>query len=350
MPISRPARAMTHTRGTPGTLRRDTLVAAALAYAERGWRVFPLRPDDKRPAFPAHPETACHATDPRCVRAGRHVSWEERATTDPARIRTAWTAAPYGIGIACGPSGLVVVDLDTPKPDRHGILPTPPPGWDHPGIRDGADVFDELCAANGPFRMWDTYSVHTGRDGLHLYFTHPITGPHLRNTAGDLGWLIDTRAHGGYVVAAPSTVAGRPYECDDPDAAVSPLPLWLTKDLSPKPLPPQRPVPVALRAVSGVGADARRDAYLAAAIDRQVETILTAGEGARNRALYQSAAALGQLAAGGELHPDTVTQILESAAERAGLTRLETTRTISSGMRAGAKRPRTLTTGSEIAA
>ncbi|MER7272062.1 bifunctional DNA primase/polymerase, partial [Micromonospora carbonacea] len=110
------------------------LLAAAIAYAERGWHVFPLRPDTrtadeddaKRPAFPSRcTADRCDLTDPRCKMAGRHVGWEERATTEPARIRRAWSARPYGVGIACGPSGLVVVDLDVPK--HPGDIP--PPQW-----------------------------------------------------------------------------------------------------------------------------------------------------------------------------------------------------------------------------
>ncbi len=94
---------------------RTALHDAALATAERGWHVFPLVPGEKRPA----------------VR-----SWNERATTDPDRITRCWTAGAYNIGIATGPSRLVVVDLDTPKtPDD-----TAPEPWNLPGIVDGTDV------------------------------------------------------------------------------------------------------------------------------------------------------------------------------------------------------------------
>ncbi|WP_245704040.1 bifunctional DNA primase/polymerase, partial [Streptomyces lushanensis] len=88
----------------------SSLLSATLAAAERGWHVFPLRPGDKRPAL--HGSTACPRTGD-C--AAGHRKWEDRATTDPARIRRAWSVRPFNIGIATGPSGLLVVDLDMPK-------------------------------------------------------------------------------------------------------------------------------------------------------------------------------------------------------------------------------------------
>nr|WP_328853386.1 bifunctional DNA primase/polymerase [Micromonospora globbae] len=275
------------------------LLAAALAHAERGWHIFPLRPDDKRPA----------------VR-----DWQARATTDPARVRRCWSAGPYGIGVACGPSALVVVDLDTPKSPAEGG-------------RDGLAVLADLAANHGA-RIAPTYTVTTGRGGTHLYYRHPATGPALRNTAGTLGPMVDTRAHGGYVVAAGSTVAGRPYTVDlDTDPA--PLPAWLAALLTPAPLPPQRPVVVDL----GTG---RRAAYLDAAIRRQVAEVTGAAPGGRNHALYRSAVALGQLVAGGALAEDDATAVLTDAAHTAGLRPVETARTIASGLRAGARRPRTV--------
>ncbi|QKW12388.1 bifunctional DNA primase/polymerase [Verrucosispora sp. NA02020] len=302
------------------------LLAAALAHAARGWHVFPLRSDDKRPAFPDHPADQCTGRDPRCRTAGRHLGWEPRATCDPDRIRRAWSVHAYGIGIACGPSRLVVIDLDIRKPGQ-----TMPPGYE--GYGSGLRVLTELAARHGG-TIDPTYTATTGRRGTHLYYQHPATGPELRNTAGMLGPMVDTRAYGGYVVAAGSTVAGRPYTVDlDTDPA--PLPEWLAPLLAPAPLPPQRPVVVDL----GTG---RRAAYVDAAIRRQVTEITTAAPGRRNHTLYVSAVALGQLVAGGALTEDDATSVLTNAAQAAGLRPAETARTIASGLRAGARRPRSV--------
>ncbi|WP_405100824.1 bifunctional DNA primase/polymerase [Micromonospora sp. NBC_01412] len=295
------------------------LLTAALAHAERGWHVFPLRPDDKRPAFPDHTADDCTGRDPRCRTAGRHLGWEPRATCDPDRIRRAWSARPYGIGLACGPSRLVVVDLDTPKNPAEA------------GGRDGLAVLADLAAAHAA-GIEPTYTVRTGRGGTHLYYRHPDDGPALRNTAGTLGPMVDTRANGGYVVAASSTVAGRPYGVDlDTDPA--PLPEWLAGLLAPAPLPPQRPVLVDLPTD-------RTGAYVRAAITHEVQRVTGAAPGERNRSLHIAAIALGQLVAGGALTADDVQSVLEQAGVTAGLPTSEVYRTIRSGLAAGSHRPR----------
>src|SRR5689334_6391894 len=80
--------------------RRDcgdpALLRSALELAGRGWHVFPCAVGAKRPALPG--------------------DWREHATIDPVRIRDWWGKRAYNIGISCGDSGLVVVDLDVPKP------------------------------------------------------------------------------------------------------------------------------------------------------------------------------------------------------------------------------------------
>jgi hypothetical protein len=303
------------------------LLRAALAAAERGWPVFPLRPGDKRPAFPDHDAAGCTGRDPRC-RTG-HTGWEVRATTDPGRIRRAWTAAPYNVGIATGPARLVVLDLDTRKPGD-----APPQVWRLPGVHDGTDVLAVLAERAGQPLPLDTYAVTTGRGGTHLYYRRPDGGPELRNTAGTLGWLIDTRAAGGYVVAAGSVVAGRPYTLAE-DTAPAVLPGWLADRLCPAPLPPQRPVTVPL-------ALDRQGAYLRAAVTRELARVTASPPHGHNEALYQAAVALGQLVAGGQLPEDDVTAWLTDAATRVGQRPGESARTIRSGLRAGAKRPRTV--------
>jgi len=290
----------------------NPLLDAALAHAARGWRVFPVAPQAKTPAV---------------------TGWEARATTDAARIRRAWTHAPYNIGIACGPSRLVVIDLDTPKPGE----PPPPEAWQLPGVVDGADVLAVLAERAGQPLPVSTYAVRTGRGGLHLYFTHPESGAELRNTqggAGGLGWKIDTRAHGGYVVAAASTVQHRAYRVVH-DVDPAPLPTWLAQTLAPAPLPEQAPVTLDL-------AGGRASAYVRSAVDAQVRAVLDSPPGARNVAVYRSAVALGQLAAGGALTEADVIAVLTPAALHVGQTARETARTIASGLKTGARRPRTV--------
>ncbi|MGW2832094.1 bifunctional DNA primase/polymerase [Streptomyces sp. NPDC001286] len=298
-------------------------LSAALDAASRDWHVFPLIPGDKRPA----------------VR-----DWESRATTDRERITRCWTHAPYNIGIATGPSGLVVVDLDVPK----GPDDTPPAEWTHPDIHDGVGVLfalRERHGDDGPLVVCRPHHgvrellpaahiVKTPSGGTHMYYAAP-DGEELRNTAGKLGWKVDTRAVGGYVVGAGSIVNGQPYTTVY-DAPVTPLPAWLTALLRPASLPPQRPVVVPLAAHD------RRSAFLRAAVEGEVARVTGSGAHQHNNALYIAAVALGQLVAGGELDAHDVTGWLLDAALSVGQREGEACRTIASGLRAGANRPRTV--------
>ena len=99
----------------------------ALAYAERGWRVFPVQ--GKKPAI---------------------VRWPKRASSDPAQIRTWWERWPEAnIGIAMTRSRLLVLDIDP----RNG----------------GDESFDRLLATVGR-SILDAPTVLSSRGGRHLYF------------------------------------------------------------------------------------------------------------------------------------------------------------------------------------
>jgi hypothetical protein len=280
------------------------MLRSAMELAARGWHVFTCVRGGKRPAL--------------------RENWQELATADIERVRAWWTRAHYNIGIACGPSGLVVVDLDvslgTAAGDRVADRVT----------RHGTDVLDGLCRAHGEPYPAGTYAVATPSGGHHLYFT--ATGSRVRNSAGRLGPLIDVRADGGYVVAAGSRIGRRSYVVMD-EAGPAPLPAWIAGLLEDKP-PPEVP-----QALPPPGSQ-QGTAYAMAALRDETRRVAAAGVGTRNDTLNRAAFSLGQLVAAGLLPPLAVITSLASAAARAGLPEDEALRTIRSGMTAGARKPR----------
>ena len=136
------------------TIDRDELLNHALAYAEAGWPIIPLRPGTKRPAAPNHTAATCDHSDRRCTDG--HTGWEPRATLDTDRIAAAWRHRPYGIGITCGPARLLVVDLDTAKG----------------GQPSGTASLAELEDKHG-HQLPATWTVGTPSGGRHLYYRQP---------------------------------------------------------------------------------------------------------------------------------------------------------------------------------
>ncbi|MFG2343980.1 bifunctional DNA primase/polymerase [Streptomyces phaeochromogenes] len=274
---------MNHSRTVD--LDRLGLLAWATQAAQRGWHVIPLRPRDKRPA--GHAEKYCPAIG-RC--ADGHKTPEQRATIDVELLVAAWAQQPYNVGIATGPSGLMVVDLDTLKPEEPK------------GAPDGATSFAELFERAGQ-EMPATYRVRTARRGEHLYFTQP-PGIRLHSTAGRLAKKIDTRGWGGYVVAAGSTTPDGTYEVLD-DRPPIVLPGWLHEALKPR-----------RRSVQGstVAVTTRASGYAAAALRGEVDNVATAADGTRNTVLLRAARALGRLVASGDLTRGEVEEALSRAA------------------------------------
>ncbi|MFJ5288592.1 bifunctional DNA primase/polymerase [Streptomyces sp. NPDC088348] len=268
------------------------LLNAALDTAARGWPVFPLRVGGKPPAL--HSETSCRRTGP-CVDG--HRKWEQQATTDPELIHRAWAAHPFNIGIATGPAGLIVVDLDMPKPNGKGSADTP----------SGVTTFQALCERAG-HSVPTTYRVRTASGGQHLYFTTPGEA-RLGNSAGRLGKLIDTRAWGGYVVAPGSIVHGAAYEILDP-APVLQLPPWLLDALRP-PESPSWPVRLAVPKYGNRAADT--------ALERETAAVAAAEEGRREAQLFESARKVARFVGWGDLTRDEVEQAFQRAGEAAGL-------------------------------
>jgi len=289
----------------------NTLLDAALTAAARGWYVFPLRPGTKRPAL--HGETSCTGTG---LCANGHLKWEQRATTDPDRIQTTWTRAPFNVGIATGPSGLLVVDLDMPKDKSSSDAPC------------GAATFGALCERTG-HAVPASYRTRTASGGQHLYFNAPA-GVQLANTAGSLAPLVDTRAWGGYVVAAGSITPVGPYEvlCGVETAV---LPAWLHTVLAPA---PARPV----GRLQAPAVDGSRAAV--AALEAECDVVLAAPESQRNITLNRCAFKVGRFVAWGDIPRHAVEEAFQGAGEARGLTAAECRATIRSALDASLRKAR----------
>ncbi|MFF4485009.1 bifunctional DNA primase/polymerase [Streptomyces sp. NPDC001544] len=281
------------------------LLAAALYAAEHNWPVIPLHPHTKRPA--GHPERSCPGTG-RC--ADGHRTPEQRATTDPELIQAAWARAAYNVGIATGPAGLLVIDLDVCKPGEKE------------GAPDGAASLSALCERAGE-QLPPTYQVRTPSGGRHLYFTAP-PGGRLHSSVNRLGPHVDTRAWGGYVVAPGSTTPDGAYEVLD-DAPVAELPHWLVPLLI-EPSRPTATVPAPLLIHESVTRRAR------AALEREVASVARTTEGSRNNRLLEGARALGRFVAWGEIPRNVVEEAFQAGGEAAGLSASECRATIRSAL------------------
>jgi hypothetical protein len=288
---------------------RTTLRSCALSLASRGWHVFPLTPGAKKPPV--------------------IDQWETRASTDPDQIHHWWREIPFNVGIATGPSELVVIDLDRTKPGE-----TVPAQWATLGIGSGAAMLRERTHQHNT-RITPTFAVRTPSQGWHLYYRTPA-GAALRNTQGVLGWKIDTRARGGYVVAPGSRVPPGGYELIfDRDPAE--LPGWLHQALTPS-APPARSAPA-------VAAPTNTSGYALAALRGEAQRVRSGPPGQHNALLCRAAYALGQLVGAGLLTEEIARAELTVAASvlisaDCDCSPREITRVISAGLSAGARNPR----------
>ena len=194
-----------------------TNLAHALAYAARGFAVFPLHTPD--PAAPA----GCSCYRPACKNAGKHPRYakgvmehgNKEATTDTARIATWWSYWPdANIGIRTGQdSGFFMLGPDGDQ-----------------GIADLA----ALEAERGP--LPETAVARSGGGGLHYLFRHP--GWRVSNRANHRGTKIDVRGDGGLFVAAPSLHKSGSRYTWERDGEIAEAPAWVLEWIADEPRPP----------------------------------------------------------------------------------------------------------------
>jgi hypothetical protein len=293
------------------------LLASALQYAKRGMYVHPLLVGAKEP---------------------RWADWETRSTRDPEVIERTWGRAPFNIGVACGPSRLVALDLDLPhEGEVSGV----------PGIVDGMTMLDSLATRTPGTTITPTLTVRTPTGGRHLVYRAPA-GKAVRNTARTIGYCIDTRADGGYIVGIGSVVDGASYVLEDgsPTTPVA-LPDWLLTLVTTAPTPPKsggapRRADVVARLREMTRQGTREQRWAAGILQSECDELAAMTQGGRNNRLNLGAYRAGQLAAAGLLDQAVAEDHLAQAAQAAGLEDRETAKTIRSGMTAGLARPRRL--------
>ena len=288
----------------------------ALAYAELGYYVFPCHTPIKKSGWNCSCEAwkRKHNPDFECPRAGKHPRSKrglDDATLDAGQIRQWWQRWPdANIGINCGLSGLLVVDLDSYK-----------------DFYDGDDLELEE----------ETVTALTGGGGNHLVYKME-DGDLFGNSNKRLPDGIDIRGHGGYIVAAPSKHAsGGVYQWE---LDYSP---W---DREPAPLPPL------LRGLLQASTNKRMvnfdttvkfeetgTRYGIAAVRNQCEAVASSANGTRNNTLNEAAFSLARLVAGGEVDERYARNSLQIAAAAVELSEEEATRTIDSGFEAGIMHP-----------
>ncbi|MFJ6698140.1 bifunctional DNA primase/polymerase [Streptomyces sp. NPDC091272] len=217
--------------------------------AGNGWPVHPLAPGRKTPAAncPTCREAGHHS--PRgcpCLPAGRWCHGFRAATTDLARIDTWWGTNPaMGVGVACGPAGLVVLDVDAHSaevPDRSRLLPGIPihERVDLTGLGSGFDTLALLAAYRSqpdPAKDETTLRVRTPSGGLHIWYRNPRPDTRYRSSTGSsskvaLAWQVDIRADNGYIVAPTNRTLHGSYAPVGDARQPAPLPAWLADELA----------------------------------------------------------------------------------------------------------------------
>lgn len=247
-----------------------SLLEAALAYANRGWPVFPCDPKNKRPLT-------------------RHGFKD--ASTNSSQIETWWSQWPTAmIGVPTGrATGFWVLDVDDPA------------------------AFE----AAYPGKLPPTRRCRTGK-GYHAYFAEDPGAPMRNSQRSTEAWPhpklpgVEVRGEGGYVIVPPSIhPSGSCYqwECE---GEILPAPAELLTLLR-KDGFCSATVP---RAISDSRPGHLQDAPPAlAALEKECESIRHAPNGGQEKALNDGALRMGKLVARGELALATATEDLSEAGD-----------------------------------
>ncbi|MER8047131.1 bifunctional DNA primase/polymerase [Streptomyces sp. NPDC094032] len=270
---------------------RDRLGDAAVRLQGMGLYLFPVdHPHSPSPSCLRmhHPDTLKAERDKgEPHQRGKHptLKWSACASNSRETAERWYGTGLRNIGIACSPSGLLVLDDDT------------------------GTVLTDLCADHDR-PVPRTFVVNTREGRRHHWFRqpqHPL-GNGLGALAGrgfDIrGGVTATSEYGGYVVAPGSRhETGAVYEAVDWDAEIIPVPGWIENLVRAQP-----------ERYAGEGGSCCWVRILGVIADLLAQT-----EGNRDNHLWWSACRLADAVAEGA-DENMVRGVLATAAERIGLT------------------------------
>lgn len=292
----------------------NSFKAAALAHAKNGFYVIPLIENSKRPLI---------------------SDWQNRATTNPLQIDSWWSEYPNAnIGIACEVSNLIIIDLDTAK----GALPPSP--WKEIGVKDGNDVFNEICRNAGDSQLFNTYTVETPSGGKHLYFYDQNIS--IKQGAEVNGWWrVDSRSKGGYIVGEGSSLLNpdngkkETYRSNGKSSVVLNFPTWLRNELAPKAIRESFVASTNAHTATNSSSSKFSREFAEQVLLERCIAIRNTPEGKRNQSLIRHATYVGKIIGMGSLDEKKATDSLLEAAIASGLTKFESINAIKAGIKYG---------------
>ncbi len=284
----------------------QTPLELAQHYVAQGWPVFPCR---------SHAEEHVDQATGEIITLGEKTPLTPNgfkgATRFPRIIERWWSDWPdAAVGLPTGEkTGFFALDIDN-----------------KPGGANGFDWLAEMEAEHGP--LPDTARVTSPNGGLHIYFKY-VVGTRNR---GALGAGVDIRSEGGYVLAAGSTMAnGRSYKWETDTREIADAPAWLLDLLLPKSAPAHTQYSLSA---------ATNNAYVDAAVDRELADLAGAPIGTRNNALNDAAFSIGTIVGAGALGEAEARALLQDVARGWGRDWSRCCKTIENGLKAGIQNPR----------
>lgn len=206
-----------------------TIIEAGLYFADRGIRVFPVKPGSKIPAIKA---------------------WQTNAHADADGLTRDFALQYRGHNIGVVADKLLVLDVDTIK---HGK-----------GGKDGPATLAALVEQHSP--LPSTFTVKTASGGFHYYFSDPTPDDVTFTKGADkFGPGLDLQTGDAYLVGPGSTVAGEVYRIIN-SAPIVPAPAWLIDLAKNVPIVRRRDLPSVTR-------PAVNNRYVSAAVKGELERL-----------------------------------------------------------------------------